>query len=142
MSNQYADNEHQALQGDQEILIKTTITADISDLKLPWDPTESREDNIVATSIGGDPLPACFKRVQSLELLGCNVKANGRSAESVEYRIAKADNEWNARRMELTNKHVPLRARLQRFNTTVMRTLLWGSGIWKLTQRQAKQRRN
>ena len=79
-----------------------------------------------------------FKRVDLLVCLGVALDRHGSTSASLSERLAAAIKHWHAR-PELRARSIAPRKRMQRFYDTVMRTLLWGSGGWELTQNLAKR---
>ena len=115
--------------------IPAVFTRVDADTVLPWE----QRDAVWGTIEEPTELPqtASFTRVECLEVLGILVSPDGCTDRAVEHRIQKADHHWQDRRKELQDKRFPFRERLRRFYTTVVATLLWGSGEWKLTKRLA-----
>lgn len=71
--------------------------------------------------------------VPELIVLGICLDGAGNVECSVRHRLAAASQHWHARRVQLCCRLAPFQARVQRFYSTVVRTLLYGAGGWTPT---------
>ena len=75
-----------------------------------------------------------FKKVESLPCLGVQIDAEGSSATASNMRFAEGTKMWHKCRGLLCDRRQPLRLRLQKLDSTVLASILHGSGGWSPTK--------
>ena len=79
-----------------------------------------------------------IEREGELAILGHRIDGNGKSRTAVDYRIGQSwKHYWS--HTQLSNKLISLNRRIQRWGSTVLRTLVRGDAAWRLTVKGARK---
>ena len=121
------------------IKYRACVPGSLIKAKFSWKTAESQfivnEWVVLAEKIVEGELPKMYTgglevlRSQSLIDFGVLVLPDGESDPVVSHRISAGSKHWGARRKQLRNRSSPLELRLWRYYCTVMKTIVWGSGV-------------
>jgi hypothetical protein len=73
-------------------------------------------------------------RPKGLNILGVWIDPGNDNSTMWKHRLTEAHLSWLGLKAQLCRRRVPLRKRIQRWQSTVGKTLLWGCGAWTMTK--------